>query len=110
MRDKIKELIKVLTKKNQLDKISWEKTSSDTEFKSTIGKATITVNNFQDKDGENYALNIYNPNGEKIETVILMDSMGDENILLLKELYSSVIECYYQVDKTIDDILDDLEK
>lgn len=109
MRDKLKELIKRLTEKNQSDKIIWEKTSTETEFKATIGKSTITVNNFEDQDGENYTFVIYNINGEKIEDVLFMDSMGDNNIILLKELYSSVIETYYQVDKTIDDILDDLE-
>ncbi|MBB3124554.1 hypothetical protein FHS04_002077 [Mesoflavibacter sabulilitoris] len=109
MRDKLKELIRRLTEKNQSDKIIWKKTSTETEFKATIGNSTITVNNFDDQDGENYTFTIYNKNGEKIEDILLMDSMGDNNIILLKELYSSVIETYYQVDKTIDDILDDLE-
>lgn len=109
MREKLKELIKRVTEKNELDKIIWEKTSVDTEFKASIGKATITVNNFQDQDGENYVFKIYNTNGDQIEDIILMDSMEDNNIILLKDLYSSVIECYYKVDKTIDDILNDLE-
>ncbi|MCD8413699.1 hypothetical protein [Tenacibaculum finnmarkense] len=108
MRAKLKVLIKRITEKNQQDKIIWEKTSTETEFKATIGKATITINNWVDEDGENYQFEIYNIDGERIENILLMDSLGDDNILLLHELYSTVIESYYQVDKTIDDILDDL--
>lgn len=108
MRDKIVHLINKLIERNSKKDMFWSKTSSDSEFKTTINKATITIEKWNDEDGENFEFCLYNSNGEKIEEIHIMESQVDDNIQLLKNLYNSAVENYFKVDETIDGIIDSL--
>ncbi len=112
MNDKLHTLLNVLTEKNINNETIWLKTSGDNEFKIKLSKAHLTVSQWNDGDGENYDIAIYNANGEQIEYLHVMsnDIFNKEEFDLLKKHYESVTKTYYKVDETINSIIDELIK
>ena len=111
MNNTLKNLVKALSEKNLRNETIWTKTSGENEFKIKMNKASLTVDHWNDEDGENYDLTIYNENGEQIEYVHVMtnDAFDKENFDLLKKHYESVNKTYYKVDETLDSILNEIE-
>lgn len=111
MDNKLNILIKELTEKNLNKGAVWQKTSGEGEFKIQLNKATLTIDKWNDEDGDNFSLDIYNENGEKIKQIHTMASLLEdaENFALLSDLYNSVINTYYKTDETIDSIINEIK-
>lgn len=112
MDNKLNILIKALTEKNLNKGTVWQKTSGEGEFKIQLNKATLTIDKWNDDDGDNFSLEIYNEDGEKIQQIHTMASLiheDAENFTLLSDLYNSVINTYYKTDETIDSIINEIK-
>ena len=104
------ELIKKLISATEQKKISWDKTSRDTEYKVVLGSSMVTTDNWVDVDGEDCIdMAIWNSNGDKISSIVFVrqDSETDYNELM--RLYITAKNDYLKVDETIAEILSHLE-
>lgn len=110
MDNKLITLITALTEKNLNNDTIWQKTSGNNEFKIQLNKATLTIDKWDDEDGDNYSLEIYNENGEKIQYLHSMESdeSDQNNFETLMKLHNSVIKTYFKVEETIDNILNEI--
>lgn len=104
-----KQLIEKLIKGTQLKKITWEKTSRETEFKTTVDTSMITTDNW-DAEGDNCVdLAIWNDRGERIDSIYATEGEEDEDFKEIMKLYSVARAAYLRIDETISSILSHLD-
>lgn len=105
------ELINKLIKATEQKKISWGKTSRDTEYKVVLGSSMVTTDNWIADDGETCVdIAIWNSNGDQISTLSFTDSdSSQEDYMKLLDLYNAAKNDYLKVDETISEIMRHLE-
>ena len=100
-----KELIERLIKGTQLKKVVWERTSRESEYKTTLGSSSITTDNWNDQINHIMKVDfaIWNSNGDNIYTITA--DTRDENYDEIMKLYVAAKSSYLKVDETISDIM-----
>ncbi|MEC7770837.1 MAG: hypothetical protein VX798_06615 [Bacteroidota bacterium] len=109
MDNKIKGLIEKLISKTKSGKAHWGKTSSENEYKLAFKNAMITSDTwFDNTTGMQVAdFIIRNNRGDTIQQFVFHES--EDGFELLKNLNASIVESYFKVDETINDIFNELD-
>ena len=119
IRDKYETLIRKLIEATEKGTVDWEKTSSNNEFLTRLGRNAVsisfydpedfvgflTINNGSDKK-KYYCLSLINSEGKTIDCEIKYQS--ESGYERLKDLYSEARRKFFKVDEALDDILKNL--
>lgn len=120
IKEKYETLIRKLFEATGEGKIEWEETSSKNEYLTKIGNSAVSIGFYDPDDLTNsfyyspsgaapelfYYLSIFNSDGKLIDNETMKES--DPDFETMKTLYQEVRRAYYKVDKTLDDILNNL--
>lgn len=110
--DKLEELIKGLLSKTKKRMVIWKNTNRDSEYLVNLKSGSVTVDYFKStyEDQWFHDFNIYNTDGNRIETLQLLED--DETILgvLLSSLYREAKRQFLKVEETLDGMLAELSK
>lgn len=110
--EKLTLLIDKLKENTQSGILTWDRTSSDTEFYCSFKKGKITVSfwdtdEYGDASLKTTVLTIYNDDGNVIEHLSITND--NDMYITLYDLYYTVLRKYLKADETIDDIMKELE-
>lgn len=112
MNDNIIQIAKILINKNINRETIWTKTSGENEYKMHLNNATLTIDMWEDEDGENYEITIYNDKGDEIEGYHSMenDFLNIDRFHTLKKLYETTVDAYFKKGEVMNDILSQLSE
>lgn len=130
MTDKYKQLINKLYEATKEKKISWDPTSRTNQYKTDLGKNSITIRKHEStgfgiktniEDGNYVVLAIWDWSGKEVDEIkgikyselnlLLGDNVNhsDDDFKLLEKLYQGVCESHTDfINATIDNILDSI--
>lgn len=111
MDTKLAILITKLKEKTVSGKLQWEPTKRATEYSTKLPEARITIDVWVSNQGSNVAdIGIYNPAGEKIETIAasMTGSFSDYNTI--SSLHEIIRRKALKIDETVDSIIKSLDK
>ena len=102
-------LIDKLILGTNMKKISWKKTSRQTEFQTSVGSGTITTDNWKDDTTDMTYVDfvIWNDEGEAIDSISAFK--GDEDYDSIMQLHECARRAYLKIDETINDIMNHLD-
>src|SRR4051812_37307669 len=99
MNDNLIELAKKLLNKTKKRQINWSKASGEEQFSLILQDGSLTIENFEDQDGLNFRLVIYNDRGEEIEReLVYLKKSKKEEFDLFNELSNEIKRSYYRAD------------
>jgi len=106
--DVLKKILNGLLEKTDKNLIGWSKTSSSNEYKTRLGKSSLTVDSwFNTDNGKHYAdLVIYNSDGDPIDRIAFNE--GDDWYPKIANLHELIERRTRKVDETYNDIFDAL--
>lgn len=110
MNDKIKDLVKRLIAFTENGKLTWEKTSLNTEFKTDLKDGSVSTDNWEDEElglTRFVDFKIFNSNGDEIGNWIFESSSDDFEFL--NQLHSAVKRKYLKIDETLDGFFNELQ-
>jgi hypothetical protein len=107
--NKIQEVIKRLSEMTKDNKLTWEKTSRDSEYSCAFKSGKITIDLWSEPESPFTFCDfmIYNENGDQIEHLLFDKKENDYE--LLETLYLIVNRKYLKVDETIEGIIKELD-
>ena len=108
MNERIIELINKLLNKTELNELTWETTSRETEFKVDFYNGSVSTDKWFDAQtlSENIDFKIFNTNGDEIGSWVF--ESDEEGAKILSNLYETVKRKYLKIDETLDGIFSEL--
>ncbi len=95
-------------------KLVWKKASGENQFRAILSSSSVSVQVWYDDyfQGHIYSLNVYNMDGEIVDSADYSDVTNDPsalNDIRIKELFDIVHESFYKVKQTFSDLFRDLD-
>lgn len=115
MEDKIKGLISNLSQKTKNKEANWERIGRSEQFTLTLDNGKMSINKLSMKSGNLiFQFSIINGKGDTIFSIngTKVDSFSIEltDYEILKEFHEEVSTTYFNVDETIDVLLNEVQK
>jgi hypothetical protein len=116
MENRVQKIVDTLTKGTEEDKLSWESTARETEFRMELNKGSITVDswvNFDHENGEEEKLadiSFLNKDGELIDRVIFSQETDRLDYRAVVNLQGMARRKSLNIDEKINDIMSELQK
>lgn len=110
MGSELKQVIKALIEKTQVDEVNWRHSSADGEYSLFLNQSTITIGSIHSFSETSYIIRIYNEDGNIIEEVDSSKEMDSVINSMIEKLYLLVDETFSRAKRTIHSVLDELKQ
>ncbi len=107
---KYRDLIDKLIQKSLMKKVSWNKSSRETEYYVHFKKGSFTVDNWVNDSSVYVDFTLRNANGIEIVSQTFEKESNPEEFNYLFKLYKAAEESYIKVDETISSIINELDE
>lgn len=111
----LKEFIDLLVTRTKSKNAIWNRGSGSDSYQIVIGTGSVTIDRYDDDYGnvETFTFNIFNENGDLIDSYSASNAGMDDTIKvyqLLKNLHDEARRCFYKIDETLLSFMEELKK